>query len=364
MKIAFFHELHFGGARRVVLEYAREFSKDHEVYSYYTSKQKETDLDKLFKQANYYQFDHAIYEGGNWRRKIYKDFLEPIKLYYLHKKIAKEIDSKNYDFVLVHLSRFTHAPFILRFLKTPAFYLCHEPLRTAHDPVVEIPRNINKIKSIYEFLARKYRKIIDVSNAKKAHLIITNSEYSRSNILSAYGKKAEVSYLGVNNNVFKPLKVKKVYDIIFVGEDVWMEGYDLLEDVVKMFKTKPIVKVIKSEKGKYISDEKLSQEYNKSRICVVFGRFDPFTMIPLEAMACAVPSVLVNEGGGVEAIKDGRNGFLVQRDSSIVYDLISKLLSNDQLRRSIGEEGRRDVDNFWNWKKSTERILKIINNNL
>lgn len=364
MKIAFFHELHFGGARRVVIEYGKQFSKEHHVSSYYTSVKREEDLESIFNKTYFYSFFHTEYEGNDWIAKIRKDYIDLIKLYFLHKKIARDIDKQKFDFVLVHLSRFTHAPLILRFLKTPTFYYCQEPLRIVYDPVVRIPSNINLVKKTYEILNRQVRKYIDYTNARSSDLILANSNYSKNNIFKAYGKKAELAYLGVDSVMFKPLNLNKVYDLIFVGNDVWMEGYDLLEEIEKMFKNKIIVKVIKPEKGKYISDEDLVKEYNKSKICVVFGRHDPFTMIPLEAMACEVPSVVVNEGGGVEAIINGKNGYLVNRYPSEIYELLTGLLKNKEKREEIGRNGRKEVVSFWTWKKSYERLIKVMKRNL
>ncbi|EKD85744.1 MAG: hypothetical protein ACD_37C00637G0001, partial [uncultured bacterium] len=44
MKIAFFHELHFGGARRVVVEYGKVFAENHEVELFYIDSEKENEV--------------------------------------------------------------------------------------------------------------------------------------------------------------------------------------------------------------------------------------------------------------------------------------------------------------------------------
>lgn len=357
MRIAFFHELHFGGARRVVYEYAKVLSKSNKVDLFYVDSDKE-DIEKHFNESKLYSLDYKKYKGGSPLLKIYNDFVIPYRLQKLHKKIAKEIDSRNYDFVFVHPSQFTHAPFILKYLKTPNLYFCHEPLRTVYDPVVDLKIN-NLIKNLYEIISRRIKKIIDQKNIKSADLVITNCNYSKNNIKKAYCIEAEVCYLGVDPNLFKPKNFNKIYDLIFVGDTIPMEGYDTLTEIIKPFNGTLKVKVIKPNKNKYITDEELAQEYNKSKLLVVLGRFDPFSMIPWEGMSCEVPPIVVNEGGPIEAVRDNETGYIVERNPLIIKQKIDLLLSNEVLRKRIGQNGRKDILDNWTWEKSGERVIQI-----
>lgn len=359
MKIAFFHELHFGGARRVVSEYGKVFSKNNDIYLYYVDKEREIDLENIFKKNSFNEFNFRVYGGKHFLLKLYKDILEPVKLYFLHKKIAQEIDKNNYDFVFVHPSQFTHAPFILRFLKTPTVYFCHEPLRIVHDPVVSIPVKINKFKRIYETLIRSFRKKIDYSNIRHSNLVLTNCEYSKQNIKKAYGIDSIVCFLGVDPNIFKPMNVKKEYDLIFVGRDVWIEGYDTFKEICALFKNKLKVRIVKPENGKYISDSELAKEYCRAKVLTVLGRFDPFSMIPWEGMSCGIPPVVVKEGGPIEAVRDGETGYLVERNPEKLKSTIENLLNDSNLRDKIGKQGRREVITQWTWEKSMDRMMSI-----
>lgn len=363
MKVAFFHELHFGGARRVVSDYATHFKKDHEITLYYTDSKKESDLEKQFNKSYFFSFKPVYYSGNNWRAKLYKDFLELYNLYRLHRKIASEIDKEQYDFVFVHLSQFTHAPFLLRFLKTKSVYFCHEPLRIAHDPAITLP-NTSTIKKSYEKVIRTMRMLIDNQNIQKATLVLANSEYSQKNIKSAYNIDARLCYLGVDPQLFKPLKQKKQYDLLFVGDTIYMEGYDTFLDICKLFDKKLNVHVIRQEKGKYVTDKELVSYYNSTKLVVVLGRFDPFSMIPNEAMSCETCPLVVNEGGPVEAVIHNKTGYIVNRDPQKFKVIIEKLLADDSLRSRIGKNGRESVIFFWNWKKSYERLMNIVQSEL
>lgn len=360
MKVAFFHELHFGGARRVVREYGKIFKKYHAVSLYYVGNKNDGDFSDVFSDRHFYHYSVNPYVGKNWKRKFYKDFIEPFQLYWLHKRIARDIDNQKYDFVFVHPSQFTHAPFLLKFLKTPSVYFCHEPLRIAYDPLVAIPQNISYIKKLYENLIRNLRRYIDTSNIKKAHLVLANSDYSKRNIKRAYGINAEICYLGIDPKLFRPLIMKKEYDLLFVGDNVWLEGYDTFEEVQALFKNTLKIFIVKKQKGRYISDKELVSYYNKSRLITVLGRCDPFSMIPLEAMACEVPPLVVKEGGPIEAVKDKKTGFLIERDPSKFYSMIKKLLNDKKLCNQIGKQGRENILSFWTWEESYNRFMKII----
>lgn len=360
MKIAFFHELHFGGARRVVGEYGKVFKKYHDVTLYYLGSKREDDFEDIFPETKFYPYNSPTYQGGNWKIKLYKDFIEPIRLYFRHKKIAYEIDKNNYDFIFVHPSQYTHAPFILRFLKTPTLYYCQEPLRIAYDPMVTIPTGLALPKKSYEYTTRKIKTLIDSANIKKAKVVLSNCDYTKDNIKNAYEIDSYVCYLAVDPNLFHPIKIKKQYDLLFVGADVWMEGYDTLLEINRLLNNRLKIFIVKKKKGKYISDEDLVRKYNSSKLVVVLGRFDPFSMIPLEAMACQVPPIVVKEGGPIEAIEDGVNGFLLPRKSELFAKKIDELLSNSSLIERIGKNGRSKVLSYWTWEESYRRVMVIV----
>src|SRR6266566_1471158 len=109
MKIAIFHELHAGGARRAANEYARCLKKNNTVDLYIIDKEKNNKENTYYSAISFYIFIPKKWQGKNWKVRIYKDTLELVKLYKLHKKIAQIINQKNYDVVLVFPSQFTQA---------------------------------------------------------------------------------------------------------------------------------------------------------------------------------------------------------------------------------------------------------------
>ncbi len=360
MKIAIFHELHSGGARRSVNEFAKRLKKNHIVDLYFVDELKNDNEKTFFSNVNYYKFIPKKWTGNDWKTKLYKDTIELIKLYILHKKIAIEIDSKKYDIVFIDPSRFTQAPFILRFLKTKKIYYCQEPLRMVYEEVFDIKKDLHPLKFLYEKLNRLIRKKIDNKNIKYADLIIANSKYTQSNIMKSYGLKSTFSYMGVDTQVFKPVEIKKDIDILFIGAFEFSDGYNLFENAKKFLKSKANIKILASEKQWISNDLMIRNLYCRSRLVLALAFNEPFGLIPIEAMACGVPVVAVNEGGYKETIIDGETGFLVSRNPKILAQKLDFLLTHQLILQKTGDNARRKVTSRWTWEKSTNKLENIL----
>ena len=358
MKIAMFHELDFGGARQTVEEFSKRLSKILNVDLYYVDSKEDREIKRFAKNTFYYPFYPKIWKGDNWRIRLYKDTVELFKLYKLHSKIAKNIKLKEYDYIFVHPSKFTQAPFLLRFLKNKCIYYCQEPLRIVYDPYLSNDFRIRFPKNIYEFLNRKIRKWIDLENFKSASIVLSNSNFSKKFIERSYCRKTEVCYLGVDTDFFKPLNINKSIDIFFIGNKD--NGYKLLNESLKLFKIKPKVRIIFREKKKSISDRKLVEIYNKSKMLVALNRNEPFGLMPLEAMACGTPVIAIREGGYNESVINDKTGFLVSRSPSKLYDKINQIINNEKMRQEMGKNARENVLQNWTWDKSIKRFLEII----
>jgi glycosyltransferase involved in cell wall biosynthesis len=83
-------------------------------------------------------------------------------------------------------------------------------------------------------------------------------------------------------------------------------------------------------------------------------------LVVLEAMAHAKPVVATAVGGTPEAVVDGETGVLVApRDIPALTSALDRLLSDEDLRRRLGEAGRRRVEQHFPSSAMTRRILEI-----
>lgn len=365
MRIAVFHELTpLSGARKVVEEYGRVLGRNHAVDLFYVDKHEDKDVENIFRKIYFFKFNEKKWLGNNWSAKVYKDTAELIRLYFLHKRISLIIQKEKYDFVFVHPSKFTQAPFLLKFIDKTV-YFCQEPLRIVYDDFLKISKDINFIKKTYEKLNRKIRKFIDRENIKKAGIVLANSLFSMENIKKAYGVDARLCYLGVDTNKFYPANIKKKIDVLFVGEKAGIEGYDILKDVLKLYKKPPIVEFVSRRRnGSGINEEALIKKIIESRIVLALSRNEPFGLISIESMACGIPVIALNEGGLRESVINGRTGFLINPNPKELKDKIDILLHDSNLRDKMGKAGRDRVLANFTWETSVNNFLNLLKRNL
>ncbi|NKX86331.1 glycosyltransferase [Nocardia coubleae] len=86
--------------------------------------------------------------------------------------------------------------------------------------------------------------------------------------------------------------------------------------------------------------------------------YEPFGIVPLEAMGCARPVVATAVGGMLDTVVDGVTGALVAPNSpEALAAAIRPLLDNPHLAASRGAAGRRRAENSYSWERVGTRTL-------
>ena len=90
------------------------------------------------------------------------------------------------------------------------------------------------------------------------------------------------------------------------------------------------------------------------------GDSEGLPTVVLEAAATAKPLVSTRHSGIPEIIVDGTTGFLVaERDVGALADRLLSLLRNAELRKKMGEAGRRRIEEKFDMSKQAERLEEI-----
>ncbi len=77
----------------------------------------------------------------------------------------------------------------------------------------------------------------------------------------------------------------------------------------------------------------------------------------LEGSATGLPVLVGNSGGAVDAVLDGKTGFLVSgNDLSEISTRLIELLTNPRLAKRLGTAGRQWVTQEWTWEDSFKRL--------
>ncbi|MBW3638693.1 MAG: glycosyltransferase [Actinobacteria bacterium] len=85
-------------------------------------------------------------------------------------------------------------------------------------------------------------------------------------------------------------------------------------------------------------------------VCVPW--YEPFGIVPLEAMACGVPVVAAAVGGIVDSVVDGRTGLHVPpRRPDLIADALAALLPDPARRRALGEAAARRARTRYSWDR-------------
>ena len=91
-KIAFFHELDKGGARRSSNEFSKQLLKKFDVDLFIIDDIKNLQDEVYYSKIHFYPFTPKIWKGKNWKVRLYKDTVELFKLFFIHFNIIITIN--------------------------------------------------------------------------------------------------------------------------------------------------------------------------------------------------------------------------------------------------------------------------------
>ncbi|MFD8391329.1 glycosyltransferase [Streptomyces sp. NPDC059680] len=89
-------------------------------------------------------------------------------------------------------------------------------------------------------------------------------------------------------------------------------------------------------------------------------RYEPFGIVPLEAMSCAVPVVATAVGGQLDTVVDGTTGVLVPADED--HDLgavVRALLADPDRLARYGAAGRQRVLTHYTWDRVADGVAGV-----
>lgn len=384
MRIAIFHDLPSGGAKRTLFEKVQRLSANHhlEVFVPGTANETFCDIRPWVKDYRVYPLTAPkLLESpfGRFNQLSRWFHLQNIKK--LSRQIAGDIDSEGYDVVWVEPSQWTQAPLVLLYLKTPSLYCCHEAPRHLYESINIGSQSTGKLPWLNKIdpLIRLYRQTareLDRQATRSAIRVLVNSKFSQKNLESLYSREVEICYNGVDTDVFRlDESCPKQSFILSVGALQPLKGFDFLIESVSLIpeSKQPLLKILGNSEtpGYRASLEMLAEEkgvnlcievglplnelvcqYNQAAIFVYAPYNEPFGLAPLEAMACGSPVLGVAEGGVLETVVDGVNGRLLPRNPRQFANAIESWLDDPQLTRKMAENGREYILQKWSWQKA------------
>jgi glycosyltransferase involved in cell wall biosynthesis len=93
--------------------------------------------------------------------------------------------------------------------------------------------------------------------------------------------------------------------------------------------------------------------------------YEPFGIVPLEAMACGVPVVAAAVGGLRDTIVDRRTGILVPaQDPAAIAEALAELLADPGLRAELGRAGQKRALARYSWDRVAAETEKAYQHTL
>lgn len=390
MKIAIYHNLPSGGAKRTLYESMRHLSKRHtlDVYTLDTADKEFCDLNEFSNAEFTFHFSPSrLFQSPFGRLNQIQRWWDLQRLDRLARHIAKVIDDGKYDLVLAEPCMWTQAPLLLRYLRTPKVYYCHEPPRNLYETpskrtggelnIRDALNYVDPFIRLYRATAQRLEKLA----VQSAKLVLVNSIFTRDWVKQIYDIDSIISYHGVDTDVFCPTNMEAGVEqyILSVGAIQQHKGYDFLIESFSFIdrKIRPALYLVGNmqdpkERGILqalakenevelhievgVNQATLVQKYNNAVLVAYAPYNEPFGLVPLEAMACGKPVVGVDEGGVKETVVNQYTGLLVERDPRKFGEAIQLLLEEPTLRNQYGKNGRKHTLENWSWEKSVNKL--------
>jgi len=89
------------------------------------------------------------------------------------------------------------------------------------------------------------------------------------------------------------------------------------------------------------------------------GSMEGFGITAIEGAACGRVVLASNLEGLKDAIKDGKNGFLIEHENVDAWaGKINEVLADDEMRKTFGEKARQYVRDHYTWERVAKLYLK------
>lgn len=231
-------------------------------------------------------------------------------------------------------------------------------------------------------------KVIICANSEVRRLLINWRPKLESKIilLNPGAKSAALSPL--TRKVLKKrhqLEGKKV--ILSLGRLVRRKGFDKVIQALDLIESQDFVYLIcgQGEEKNYLRDlvaaskhrerivfvDSFSEEEKWAyySLCDIFimpsrniaGDFEGFGIVYLEANLMSRPVIAGASGGVADAVVDGLNGLLINpEDINEIAKALEKLLTNEDLARKLGEQGKERAEKDFNWQGLANKLANYL----
>jgi glycosyltransferase involved in cell wall biosynthesis len=358
-----------GGVEVVVDRLRHEFiDKGHNVTILTSKYPKNLKKFEFVNGVNIYRFSFSIYRGTVWSMLLFLFRVGPnmAKLIYIFLKEKPNIVNVHYvdehTFYILLLRNLFKFPFIINLhgsdvLKNPINFkniqnILIKTLEKADHVIANSKHLLNEAKIYY-------------SNLKNKSSIIPNGINLNDFIDNHFSEKCKNPYIVCIGRLEKEkghdLLIKAMYNIskrhprwrlIIIGDGRERHGLLRLTEELGLGEIITFLGAVENKEALlYIKN---------SEFLVLPSRSESFGIVLIEAMAYRKAVVATSVGGVPEIVSDGINGFLIEpEDHNSLFEAISKLIQDNQLRKILGEKGFNIIKNSYEWHTIAKKYMSI-----
>ncbi len=195
--------------------------------------------------------------------------------------------------------------------------------------------------------------------------------------------RSPVIPLGVDTTVFRPGGEETADEILYAGNLLRTKGVQyLLEAMPEVIRQVPAARLILAGGGpdrpffealadrRGVGDrvrfagsvpfDEMAPLYGRCSVFCLPTLAEAFGISLVQAMACGRPVVASRVGGVPEVVRDGETGLLVPpRSPDLLAAALVRLLSDADLRRTMGARGRRLCEEIYDWEAVVDRVEAV-----
>lgn len=351
-----------GGLNIYVQQTSKLLSKNHEV-TVVTGETAEN-----FKKNNLEFLSLNLFE-----KNLSVDDKE-IHLQEFRKKLDEFIDLKSFDVIHAHywLSGLI-AKQVAEEFKIPLIYTSHSlgiflegynKERVDCEKMVMTSSDFVTASSEFEnvLISENYKidknKIKQITPGVDREVFLPNPSIKRENIFLSIGRiqpqKGQLEVLKFLNN-FR--KIESNFKCFFIGGPSGKSGDEYLKELKKSIKELDLVSHVEFLDN--LSQSKIKEFLNRSKLLLHTSKFETFGLVAIEANSMGVPVLTTNRGSLVEIIEDNINGFLSENlVESSVNTFVNDLLYDESYFQEI-MNNCIETSLKYDWQNTANSIEKL-----
>lgn len=241
----------------------------------------------------------------------------------------------------------------------------------------------------------QWTDVVDRPVAQRCDRIITDSQFSKQQLLSEFGvpsERVEVVYNGVDERYKPEARNERLAEqwgiqgcsvLLYLGSLKRRKNLGALINALALVRQEQeAVRLVFAGEGPegpalqrhcrtlgladavrfvgYVNETEKVAWYNLADVFLLPSRMEGFGLVAAEAMACGRPVVASRAAAIPEVVADGETGILCDPDRPEEFaQAILRLLREPILARRMGQAGRERVKRLFSWDQCVHRTLEI-----